>query len=168
MVNIVVFVLVECPRFNGSIDRVISEVTKRRIIDKEDVESSMGMGDILPKRMLTQQEIISLSQEESDIEEMLAVFAFEGGSMLKHYVAVLYLQTDSKRVLLGYDGNDGWMIIESIASDSQFEHDEASLRAWMDDHESKTWYVDKGGPSHASPFTFETNIANAPEFLTSS
>jgi hypothetical protein len=135
-------------------------------MDEAGVESDMGIREGLPHRLLTQREVMTLSQEAADIEEVLAVFAFDGGSVLEHYVAVFYLQTQSRRALCGYDAAAGWMIIERVPSGDQFEHGETSLRAWMDDHESKTWYVEQGGPSHASPFTFATNVDGAPAFLT--
>jgi hypothetical protein len=108
----------------------------------------------------------SLSQETADIEETLPVFAFEGGSILDHYVAVWYLQTQAMRALLGYDASNGWTIIERVTSGEPFEHGEASLRTWMDDHASKAEYVEHGGDPQASPFTFATNVEGAPEFLT--
>lgn len=135
-------------------------------MDETGVERDMGVSEGLPHRLLTQQEVTTLSQETEDIEEALAVFAFEGGSMLEHYVAVFYLQTHSTRALLGYDSSDGWTIIERVTRSEQFEHGEASLRAWTADHESKAWYVEQGGDSQASPFTFATNVDSAPEFLT--
>jgi hypothetical protein len=126
----------------------------------------MGLSEGLPHRLLTQREVMNLSQEATDIEEALAVFAFEGGSLLDHYVAVFYLQTQSTRALCGYDAADGWTIIERVTSGEPFEHGEASLRTWMDDHASKAWYVEQGGAPQASPFTFATNVDGAPEFLT--
>jgi hypothetical protein len=126
----------------------------------------MGINEGLPHRLLTQREVTTLSQEAEKIEEALAVFAFDGGSVLDHYVAMFYLQTQSRRALCGYDAADGWMIIERVKSGEPFEHGEASLRVWMDNHESKAWYVEQGGDPQASPFTFVTNVDGAPEFLT--
>ena len=126
----------------------------------------MGIQEGLPDRLLTQQDLTTLAQQAAAIEEALAVFAFEGGSMLDHYVAVFYLQTQSTRALLGYDAADGWTLIERVERGEQFEHGEASLRAWMDESESKAGYVAQGEDPHASPFTFATNVDGAPEFLT--
>lgn len=134
-------------------------------MDNAGVAMSMGIDEGLPNRLLKHQEITELSQGTEAIEEALAVFALEGDSVLDHYVAVFYLQTRSTRALLGYDASDGWTIIERVKSSDQFEHDEASLRAWMDEHESKAWYVEQGGNPQASPFTFATNVEGAPEFL---
>lgn len=125
----------------------------------------MGIREELPDRLLKQREIMGLSQKSEEIEEALAVFAYEGGSVLNHYVAVFYLQTRSTRALLGYAASDGWTIIERVNQGETFEHDEASLRTWMEDHESKTWYAAQGGNPQASPFTFATNVEGAPEFL---
>jgi hypothetical protein len=126
----------------------------------------MGIREGLPDRLLTQRDVTTLSQEAADIEETLAVFAFEGGSVLDHYVAVFYLQMPSTRALRGYDAAAGWTSIERVTSGEPFEHDEASVRAWMDDHASKAGYVEQGGAPQAVPFTFATNVDGAPEFLT--
>lgn len=126
---------------------------------------AMGIREELPNRLLKQREVMELSQRSEEIEEALAVFAYEGGSVLNHYVAVFYLQTRSTRALLGYDASDGWTIIERVNTGETFEHDEASLRTWIEEHESKAWYVAQGGDPQASPFTFETNVEGAPAFL---
>lgn len=125
----------------------------------------MGISEALPNRLLKQSEVPDLSQKSDEIEEALSVFAFEGGSVLRHYVSVFYLQTRSTRALLGYDASDGWTIIERVTKGEQFDHGETSLRTWMDEHESKAWYVAQGGDQHVAPFTFATNVESAPGFL---
>lgn len=64
------------------------------------------MTKALPDRLLKQSEVTDLAQKSEEIGEALSVFAFEGGSVLHHYVAVFYLQTRSTRALLGYDASD--------------------------------------------------------------
>lgn len=125
------------------------------------------MLDSLPNTPLKHQNLMNFDQKSSITTALPVASYTTDGSVLSDLILAFYIDTGSKRVVLGFNGT-GWQPIEEVSPETTFTTDEDDLFTWFDNQQTHQWLAANASDSDGPLTVYETNKPDAPQFLKSS